>query len=84
MIYDVENWLWKSDLGTVWQPMWISVKVKSKNHYSFTDFFAKAPVDSRSQNFTTEVTLPPSSVDAYVIYEWYLMERPSSTLSLPE
>ena len=41
MIFDIENWLWKSDLGTFWRPMWTSVKVKSKNYFSFTDFFAK-------------------------------------------
>ena len=41
MIFDIENWLWKSDLGTFWQPMWTSVKVKSKNCFSFTDLFAK-------------------------------------------
>ena len=39
--FDIENWLWKSDLGTFWQPMWTSVKVKSKNYFSYTDFFAK-------------------------------------------
>ena len=59
MIFDVENWLWKSDLGTFWRPMWTSVKVKSKNYFSFNDFFAKIKplVDSRPQNSTTEVTL---------------------------
>ena len=41
MIFDIENWLWKSDLGTFWRPMWTSVKVKSKKYFSFTDFFAK-------------------------------------------
>ena len=41
MILDIENWLWKSDLGTFWRPMWTSVKVKSKIYFSFTDFFAK-------------------------------------------
>ena len=41
MIFDIENWLWKSDLGTFWRPMWTSVKVKSKNYFAFTDFFAK-------------------------------------------
>ena len=39
--FDIENWLWKSDLGTFWRPMWTSVKVKSKNHFSFTDFTGK-------------------------------------------
>ena len=39
--FDIENWLWKSDLGTFWRPMWTSVKVKSKNYFYFTDFFAK-------------------------------------------
>ena len=41
MIFDTENWLWKSDLGTFWRSMWTSVKVKSKNYFYFTDFFAK-------------------------------------------
>ena len=41
MIFDIEKWLWKSDLGTFWRPMWTSVKVKSKNYFYFTDFFAK-------------------------------------------
>ena len=41
MIFDIENWLWKSDLGTFWRPLWTSVKVKSKNYFYFTDFFAK-------------------------------------------
>ena len=40
-IFDIENCLWKSDLGTFWWPLWTSVKVKSKNYFSFTDFFAK-------------------------------------------
>ena len=31
MIFDVEKWLWKSDLGTFWQ----------SKYFSFTDFFAK-------------------------------------------
>ena len=22
MIYDIENWLWKSELGTFWRPLW--------------------------------------------------------------
>ena len=42
MIFDIENWLWKSDLGTFWWPMWTSVKVKSKNYFSFTDFLLKS------------------------------------------
>ena len=42
MIFDIENWLWKSDLGTFWRPKWTSVKVKSKIYLSFTDFFAKS------------------------------------------
>ena len=33
------NWLWKSDLGSFWQVIWTSVKVKSKNYFAFTDFF---------------------------------------------
>ena len=41
MIFDIENWLWKSDLGTFWRPLWTSVKVKSKKYFYFTDFFAK-------------------------------------------
>ena len=60
MIFYLENWLWKSDLGTFWRPMWTSVKVKSKNYFSFTDFFLlkSSPCwDSRPQNSTTEVTL---------------------------
>ena len=39
--FDIGKWLWKSDLGTFWQPMWTSVKVKSKKYYYFTDFFTK-------------------------------------------
>ena len=39
--FDIENWLWKSDLGTFWRPLWTSVKLKSKNYFYFTDFFAK-------------------------------------------
>ena len=39
-IFDYENWLWKSDFLAFWQPMWTSVKVKSKNYFHFTDFFA--------------------------------------------
>ena len=41
MIFDIENWLWKSDLGTFWWPLWTSVKVKSKDYFSFIDYFAK-------------------------------------------
>ena len=41
MIFDIENWLWKSDLGTFWRPLWTSVKVKSKNYFSFTNFLTK-------------------------------------------
>ena len=41
MIFDLENWLWNSDLGTLLRPMWTSVKVKSKNYFSITVFFAK-------------------------------------------
>ena len=39
--FTLYNWLWKSDLGPFWRPMWTSVKVKSKKYFSFTDFFAK-------------------------------------------
>ena len=39
--FDIENWLWKSDLGTFWRSMWTSVKVKSKKYFSFNDFFAR-------------------------------------------
>ena len=28
MFFDIEKWFWRSDLGTFWQPMWTSVKVK--------------------------------------------------------
>ena len=41
MIFDIENWPWKSDLGTFWRPLWTSVKVKSKNYFSFIDLLAK-------------------------------------------
>ena len=41
MIFDIENWLWKSVLGTFWRPLWTSVKVKSKNYFSFIDLLAK-------------------------------------------
>ena len=39
--FDIEKWLWKSDLGTFWRPVWTSVKVKSKKYFYFTDFFTK-------------------------------------------
>ena len=39
--FEVENWLWKSDLGSFWRPVWTSVKVKSKKYFYFTDFFTK-------------------------------------------
>ena len=35
MIFDIENWLWKSDLGTFWRPIWMA---------SFS--FGKTEVDS--------------------------------------
>ena len=38
-IFDIENWLWKSDLGTFWRPVWTSVKIKSKKYFCFSDFF---------------------------------------------
>ena len=38
---DIEKWLWKSDLGTFWRPVWTSVKVKSKEYFYYTDFFTK-------------------------------------------
>ena len=59
MIFDIENWLWKSDSGTLWQPMWTSVKVKSKKIFIVYWFFPQnlLRVDSRPQNSTTEVTL---------------------------
>ena len=62
MIFDIENWLWKSDLGTFWQLMWTSVKVKSKKYFSFTDCFAKIK-PLLTQNSTTEVTLYLTLVD---------------------
>ena len=37
----IRKWLWESDLGTFWRPLWTSVKVKSKKYFYFTDFFAK-------------------------------------------
>ena len=39
--FDIENWLWKSDLGPFWRPMRTFVKVKSKTYFCFTDFFTK-------------------------------------------
>ena len=41
MFFDIGKWLWKSDLGTFWRPVWTSVKVKSKKYFHFTDFFTK-------------------------------------------
>jgi hypothetical protein len=41
IIFDTEKWLWKSDLGTFWQPMWTSVKVKSKNIFLLLIFLQK-------------------------------------------
>ena len=41
MIFDIEKWLWKSDLGTFWRPVWTSVKVKSKKYFYFTDCLTK-------------------------------------------
>ena len=41
MIFDIEKWLWKSDLGTFWGPVWTTVNVKSKKINYFTDFFTK-------------------------------------------
>ena len=41
MIFDIENWLWMSELGPFWRPLWTSVKVKSKNYFSFTNFLTK-------------------------------------------
>ena len=54
MIFDIDNWLWKSDLGTFWHPMRTSVKVKSKKYFSFTDFFTKI------KPLLTHVRKPPS------------------------
>ena len=42
MLFEIEKWLWKSDLGTFWRPMWICVKVKSKKYFYFTDFFSSS------------------------------------------
>ena len=33
MIFGIENWLWKSDLGTFWRLVWKSVKFKSKKYF---------------------------------------------------
>ena len=30
MIFEIENWPWKSDLSTFWKSIWRSVKVKLK------------------------------------------------------
>ena len=46
--FDIENWLWKSDLGTFWRPMWTSVKVKSRKYFSF---------NSATLSCSSEVTL---------------------------
>ena len=42
-----------------WRSVWTSVKVKSKNYFHFTDFFAKiySLLTHDLQNSTTEVTL---------------------------
>ena len=34
IIFNIENWHWKSDLGTFWCPILKSRKVKSKKHFS--------------------------------------------------
>ena len=62
MIFVVENWLWVSDLGTFWWPVWESVKVKSIKYFSRIVFWAKIyfRVDPRSENSTTDVTLSKS------------------------
>ena len=50
--------LFSKMVSNFWQSVWTSVKVKSKNYFSFTDFLAKMKgVDSRPQNSTTEVML---------------------------
>ena len=53
-LLDCENWLWKSDLGTFWRPMWTSAKVKSKNCFNYFLCYNLTPVDSCPQNSTTE------------------------------
>ena len=52
MIFDIENWLWKSDLGTFTGSVWKSVKCQIKIHLSKTDFWATnlLPIDPCSQN----------------------------------
>jgi hypothetical protein len=42
IIFDIENWLWKSDLGPFWQPIWTSVKAKSKNILLLLVFLLKS------------------------------------------
>ena len=78
IIFDIENWLWMSDLGTFWQPMWTSVKVKSKNYFSFTDFFSKI------KPLLTEVCKTPPLRSYYPLYSYsvhlrYALNAPSST-----
>ena len=56
MIFYSENWLWKSDLGTCWWPVWKSNRknleliFEQKSTHSW-------PFDHCLQNFTTEVAL---------------------------
>ena len=60
MIFDIENWLWKSDLGTFWQPMWTSVKVKSKIIFILLIFLLKSSpcwLTPAKLHHCTEVTL---------------------------
>ena len=62
VIFDMENWFWKSKLGSFWRPMWKSVKVgesQIKKMFLFYWFFNNNlfPVYPRPKNSTTEVTL---------------------------
>ena len=64
MIFDIENWLWKSDWGNSWQPMWTFVKVETKISFSFTDIFTKI----------TSAKLLHWGHTKYIIYKQFILQ----------
>ena len=69
MIFNVVNWLWKSNLGTLWRSMWKSVNCERV----FLLIFSKnlRLVEPRLQNFTTEINLFLLSIPSLLVCGLY-------------
>ena len=79
MIFDIENWLWKSNFGTFWQ-LAINPKLKTQNSiisFEYVDFSAKnlLILYPPFENSTTRIAIMKNIVKHCEYFFWYVFEN---------